>query len=682
MLYKQLRRFGGRRPIRVLATGCVLVVAATLLAANPAQASVTNARVDLKVLVFTDGSAGIGVVTAELDREGVRYDSIDPRDASRPALTASALSDTVNGSPRAKYNGVVLPNENALPAPELAVLATFEGTFGVRQVDAYTTPTASVGLTTTWSGVMDGGALAVSDAGKAAGFGYLAGPVPIDNLSPIIDETYGYIGTPQPGATYAALVNASTPASGPVIGVYTHPAQGTVPAHDELVVTLAMNQYQPVAQVLGHGLVSWVTRGIHLGYWRNWFSVDVDDLFLPDDRWDALDNCTSGDGCPASVAPLSPIRMTAADVTTLEQWQTQQGIKLEMTFNGEGSADAGASDPLTTKLVTDRAQFRWLNHTYSHMYLGCVQDFTVTPWRCQTDASGKTVWVSQADIQSQVTDNLTWARGKGISVNANELVTGEHSGLVALPQVTQDNPNFAPALSAAGVTVVASDASRESAPRPVGAARTVPRHPLNVFYNVSTQADEVDEYNWLYTSAADGGSGICENNPTSTCIAPLSPSSGFSSYIVPVETGIMYGHVVSGDPDPHYVHQSNLTGDRIAYPVLSSVLSRYRTTYTSATPVLNPRMTDVSVQQNRTAAWASASASVEAYVQNGHVTVINHAAGSHAVPLTVPTGTRTTTVSLLGIEVLGGTYGTPYGPENSDWTTLGAGAQLQLRLPG
>jgi len=676
LLLNQLRR-RYRPRTRTLAAGCAVVVGlGLLLSANPALAATTSPRVDLRTLVFTDGSPGVGVVTAELDREGVPYDTVDLRAANRPALTAAMLSDTVNGGPRARYDGVVLPNENALPAADLAVLAGFEQTFGVRQIDAYTAPSAAVGLTMTWSGVMDGGALAVTDAGKAAGFGYLTGPVPVDDLSASVDESYGYTGTPQPGITYTALVNATTPGSGAVIGVYSHGG------HDELVVTLAMNQYQSVAQELGHGLVSWLTKGVHLGYWRNWFSVDVDDVFLPDDRWDSAHNCTSGDGCPASAAPLATIRMTPADVTALEQWQNRQGIKLEMTFNGEGSADAGASDPLTAKLVTDRARFRWLNHTYSHMYLGCVQDFTVTPWRCTNDASGQTVWVSRTDVQSQISDNLTWARSKGISVNANELVTGEHSGLVALPQVTQDNPNLAPALSATGVTVIASDASREPAPRSVGAARTVPRHPMNIFYNVSTRADEVDEYNWLYTDTADGGSGICENNPTSTCIAPLSTVDGFTSYIVPVETGIAYGHVVSGDPAPHYAHQSNLTGDQILYPVLDAVLGRYRATYTSATPVLNPRLTDVTVQQNRSGAWKSALGSVEAYLQNGHVTVVNHGTRPLAVPLTVPTGTRTVSGSLLGFEVLGPAFGTAYGPENSDWTTLGAGAQLVLRLPG
>jgi 23S rRNA (guanosine2251-2'-O)-methyltransferase len=29
------------------------------------------------------------------------------------------------------------------------------------------------------------------------------------------------------------------------------------------------------------------------------------------------------------------------------------------------------------------------------------------------------------------------------------------------------------------------------------------RHPMNVFYNVATAAEEVDEYNWIYAAAAD-----------------------------------------------------------------------------------------------------------------------------------------------------------------------------------
>jgi hypothetical protein len=438
-----------------------------------------------------------------------------------------------------------------------------------------------------------------------------------------------------------------------------------------------------VALQLGHGLLTWLTQGVHLGHWRNWLSVHVDDIFLPDARWDAARNCTVGDGCPESPNPPADIRMTPDDVTFLRTWQNAQGFKMELAFNGEGSIDAGPSDPLTAKLVAERAQFRWLNHTYGHSYLGCVQNFSVVPWQCATDPNtGAIQYMSQDQIRAQITDNVTWAQSKGISINKAELVTGEHSGLKSAPQMAVDNPNLAPALAQAGVTMIASDNSRESSPRAVGAARTVPRHPMNIFYNVATKADEVDEYNWIYTSAADGGSGICENNPVSTCITPLSTATGFDSYIVPIEARIAYSHVIATDAKPHYVHQSNITQDRIIYPVLDAVLSRYRSTFTAQTPIVNPRMSEVATLHKQQESWRAAVANrtVEAYVKGGRVTVINRGA-SIAVPITVPANSRTITLSLLGLEMTGGVYGAAYGPERSAWTTLGTNGQQLLRLP-
>ena len=62
------------------------------------------------------------------------------------------------------------------------------------------------------------------------------------------------------------------------------------------------------------------------------------------------------------------------------------------------------------------------------------------------------------------------------------------------------------------IAYTASDASRESASRLVGSTTTVPRHPMNIFYNAGTYGDEVSEYNWIYTSGANGGSDICTDN--------------------------------------------------------------------------------------------------------------------------------------------------------------------------
>ena len=41
-------------------------------------------------------------------------------------------------------------------------------------------------------------------------------------------------------------------------------------------------QAVPVVQRIAEGIVSWATRGINLGYQRNYFNVHVDDVFLAD----------------------------------------------------------------------------------------------------------------------------------------------------------------------------------------------------------------------------------------------------------------------------------------------------------------------------------------------------------------------------------------------------------------
>jgi hypothetical protein len=375
--------------------------------------------------------------------------------------------------------------------------------------------------------------------------------------------------------------------------------------------------------------------------------------------------------------------MTPADVDRLVAWQNTQGMKLDLAFNGAGSVeaiDANGTDPLTTKLVQNRNQFRWINHTYSHAFLGCVQDFSVVPWRCAVDpATGQTSWVPQATIQSEISDNVSFARTNGISLDSKELVTGEHSGLRSLPQMPGDNPNLAPALSRTGVRVLAADASRESSSRTVGPAVTLPRYPMNIFYNAATAAEEVDEYNWIYTPQAEGGSGICEANAaTTTCIHPLPLNTGFTSYIVPLEARIALGHILTGDPRPHYAHQSNLTEDRILYPVLDQVLSRYRSLFAANTPLRNPRMSESSAELSMEQAWrAGADRSIEAYVLDGVVTITNRGNASQNVPVTVPAGTRTQ--SLLGL--LGGSlYGEAYAGGQSAWQSLAPFQQLMLRV--
>ena len=68
-----------------------------------------------------------------------------------------------------------------------------------------------------------------------------------------------------------------------------------------------------------------------------------------------------------------------------------------MAYNGEasdsltGAAPGQAAnspgltdDPLTDAFLANKNSFDWINHTYSHLHLGCVQNITVRPWVCDT----------------------------------------------------------------------------------------------------------------------------------------------------------------------------------------------------------------------------------------------------------------------------------------------------------
>lgn len=643
------------------------LVSLAVPAATAGAAAAPAPRVDLKVLVVDDGGAAVDAITDELRGTGVPYTRIDLGQQGRPVIDAAFLSDTVDGRPRAKYQGVVLPNEDPFGAgsPEMAALAAYETSFGIRQVDAYTWAHPGVGLDYTdqggYAGTLDGTEAAVTAAGKSGPFGYLAGKVVFEDNSPLVPESYGFMGRPRAG--YTSYVDAPVGSGrASLVGAYTHDGR------TELVVTFGYNRYQRQYRLLARGIVEWLTQGVHLGQSRNWFAVHVDDVFAPDARWDTELNCTPGDNdCPGGEEPGAGIRMTADDARYAAQWQRTKGFTMDMVFNAgageEWKAENGGTDALTAQLLADRSAYRWINHTYTHPFLGCVQDTSTVPWTCAEDAQGATRWTPRAEISAQIRDNHNWAVSKGVSVDRTELVTGEHSGLKTLPQQPQDNPNLAGALADNGVRWIASDNSREPQQRTVGSALTVPRHPMNVYYNTGTRAEMADEYNWVYTSTEDGGSGICESNPASTCLPePLDTGTGYLDHIVPQEIGTALRHVLGNDPRPHYVHQSNLAEDRILYPVLDGVLDGYRGMFAANTPLVNQRQKDLGVELERRAVWdkALAEGKVTAY-RIGTAVTVKAPSGTNA-PITAPEGTQKQL--LLGTTA----FGASYAGTRSAWT--------------
>jgi hypothetical protein len=732
-------------------------------------------RVDLKVLLISaDGTEpGYGAWKAELEREGVPYDTFVA--ASAATLTDATLADY--GDEHARYQAVILATGDlghavtnpdgttsylsALTDAEWATLAKFERTFGIRRLSDYTAPTAAHGLIPVAGAVQDGRVGLLTAAGRAA-FPYLKGPVAIADDDPASAETFGYAAQPAAGADWQTLL--SGPGDTAYLGIYAHDGR------EEMVMTVASNQFQNHNQLLRHGMLAWVTRGVYLGYQRSYLELQVDDLFLGDDAWDEATHTTDYD-------PARAIRMTPGDVDRAIAWSRGRGLRLDLAYNGGGRAPG---DPLTAKFADPavRDAFGYINHTLDHPNLDCATtDF----------------------IRRQITEN------GGLPASAAELVTGEHSGLAnarpgnpgtidppgiddvepvaggAVPGGTYDyaltarspagetvpsitsgvsvtgsasvsfpalchavgydlyrrpagtvpwarvatlardpdaptddgaapltlsitdavaagtpaeppatngatlapygqNPALLGALTAAGVRYVASDASKgypsdptviTSPLLPAGASfaqgmvRTVPRYPSNVYYNVSRQGQQLDEYNWIYVAPANGGGCVPIAGVTTCRTAP----AGWGEYVAS-ETRVMFRHVVDNDPRPHFFHQSNLAGYNpalpavdpaqggILYPVIDALVDRYEAAFDRASaPLVQLTSGEVAETLARQEAWAAARPAVTAWLQDGRVHVRN-------------TGTAAVTVPLTGT-----TVGELYGGRRSGWASIAAGAE-------
>jgi hypothetical protein len=465
--------------------------------------------------------------------------------------------------------------------------------------------------------------------------------VAIDNASPTGVDAFGYQATPVAQVAPAAFETLlSGPGGSSYLGIYTHPD-----GREEMVMTVDGNENQIHAQLLRHGMLSWATRGVHLGYQRNYFEMHVDDVFLSNDRWDTtLDRtlvdapadeideltCVPPPAPVGSTAPVCrPIRMTAADVTRLVQWQAASGMKLDMVFNGGGAdefrADNGA-DPFADAILANKAAFRWINHTFTHPNLDNV---------------------TLGELTTEIGRNSAWGASHGLPMDPAELVTGQHSGL---------HNGFMPAaLTGQGVRWVAADNSREPTPYTIGSATTVPRYPSNIYYNVETQAEQLDEYNHIYLAPP---AGRCVASATNTCrTAPAT----WAEYVAS-EATIMFRHLMGNDPRPHYAHQSNITGEGVLYTVLDEVLRRYHAAF--SVPLVQLTQSEIGAAMRRQATWAQdvAAGRVTAFLRDGQVTV---------------TSTVATQAPITGTPA-----GALYGGERSGWFAVSPGQPITQAAPG
>ncbi|WP_432501537.1 hypothetical protein [Kineococcus arenarius] len=313
-----------------------------------------------------------------------------------------------------------------------AVLTAYRRRHGVRLLRAYEFPGPGSGVVGATGAPTDGSTARVTAAGSRV-FGDLRGEFP---LAP---GCWAYLGRVEDGGPFTPLLVTGDGA----------PLAGALDAGDgleDLLVLVNTAEDSLHGLLLARGLLTWVTRGVHLGVLRHALSCHVDDVFLA--NW-----MTPG----VRVGETAPtVRMRAEDVGVLVAWQREHSFTLDLAHNGAG---ADADDPLTRALLSAAGEFRWINHTWDHRDLDDL------------DEQG---------LHEQVERNRSWAERAGVPASPTALVTGAHSGL--------GNPALPRVLARAGVTAVAADASRGPAPDVLGTATVVPRHPTEVTTHVSTWA--------------------------------------------------------------------------------------------------------------------------------------------------------------------------------------------------
>jgi Putative Ig domain len=388
-------------------------VLSTVGLAGVAGAGVASAAspptLNLKVLLIGYGASDptTAAWAAALTSEGVPFDEVTATGGfGSETVTLPTLSSGTTGN----YNGVVIADDPAdFAAGQLSALYTYESDFGVRQVDGDAFPTPSIGLTMVGNGDPGSSTWTLTTVGLAD-FPELNGPIPFDSGS------YGYWSTVNTGAPYTPILANS---AGQVLaGIYQHPATDPQAGVSELALNFNYNSTQLQWLLLAPGLINWVTQDTHLGLYRNYFGMDIDDVFIADNEWSSALQCTPAAmdppdyTCPPADQGLTEgtgaappdEQMTAADADYVAAWEAQTGIKLELAFNaigactypavGDESAAAcgnSVTDPNGTytdpgqvldtgypndgafvdELLKDQADFNWITHTWSHQFLGC-----------------------------------------------------------------------------------------------------------------------------------------------------------------------------------------------------------------------------------------------------------------------------------------------------------------------
>jgi hypothetical protein len=526
-----------------------LIFAAILFAAlslTPAAAE-TPRSIDMKLLVVSaDGNEPVfAAIKSILNQVGVPYDTLI---ASQTPLTPQTLSDGLGAG---RYQGVLLTTGNlayeaspgnwqsAFTQAQWQMLWQYEADFRIRQATLYTFPAGApdnYGLTPI--SAADTSTIPVNARLTAAGqqlFGYLnpANPVSIRNA-------WTYLARPVSTANPVPLLTTADGYS--IASVYTYPD-----GRQNLAITTDGNPELTHTLLLGYGVVNWVSKGIFLGERKVYLNAQPDDVMIPDDIWD-----------PVRLSDQTGLeyRMTGLDYNRLVTWQNNLRaantntslIRLEMPFNGVGASGIFPNDTLTNAIRLRPNQFRWISHTYEHELLTAI---------------------NYTDALAQLSKNDLVAQQLGFSLYFKDsMIQPEISGL--------DNPEFLRAAKDFGIRYILSDTSQPGWKNPSPntgfysvhqpSILIIPRYPTNLYYNVSTPAEWLSEYNHFY---APGG------------LFPTWDRALTYAEVLDKESEVWLRYLLKFDLNPVMFHQSNLRAYNNANSLLGDLITATMRKYNS-----------------------------------------------------------------------------------------------------
>lgn len=515
--------------------------------------------VGLEVLVIAPESSesGLDAIQAFLDQIGVPYDTLI---TTQTELAPSMLWD---GIARGYYQGIILTTarllynnagvwDSTFTSQEWQILSDYEAMFGIRQVTWYTYPSGlaesdGLQLVSELDTTLSPLPTLMTPEGRGV-FSYLNPGATI-----ILDDAYVYLPTViSPTDTIPLLVTSDGYA---IASIHRYPD-----GRESLALTVSHSRHNLHSMLLSYGVINWVTNGLFLGERHVSLDAQVDDIFFWAALWD-----------PAALRNDTGLfyRLVGADWDALVGWQNgvrstvpnASALKVEMAFNGRG-AEPGflANDTLTLRVVAEQGSFNWVSHTYNHPLLNTI---------------------SHTDALAELVNNDNAARGLGFAAyHKDALVQPAISGLY--------NPDFHSAAAGFGIKYLLASALEPGWGNPSPNAGIyssfqpsiliLPRHPLNIWYDVSTPAEWVSEYNHYY-----GPNGIHW---------PFWDHDLSYAEILDKQSDMWLRFLLNWDIDPVEFHQTNLRAYDGTHSLMSDLidatLAKYNQLYNL--PIQSPSM--------------------------------------------------------------------------------------------